>query len=293
MSYNPYAAPCGQPTAAPPYAGPSGYASTSYPAGVAAYPPYAPPTNGYPSMASSSSSTLPVVAGPVFPGYAHMPSPLPQAQAQQHGAYDLELAQQQSAYTPEGAQRAAANAKANQERRQKPQGRTTVLRKGGGQLWEDPSLMEWDPGQHFAHFRLFVGDLDPSLSEDQFREAFSGNGRYKSFVKSKIVRDKKTNKGKGYGFVSYSDPEDFLKAWKELNGKYVGTRPVKISKATAGVSAVNIGAKKAAMLDSKKVHKSGTVPYERAKLKEAEGGHMNKNSNGFGPQKVGKSYIRR
>ncbi|SGY68668.1 BQ5605_C004g02909 [Microbotryum silenes-dioicae] len=247
------------------------------------------PTNpGYPS-----TSTLPMAAGPIFPGYAHMPPPFPQTMAagppQPGGAYDLDLAQQQSAYTPEGAQRAAAHVKAHQERKQKPQGRTTVLRKGGGEVWEDATLMEWDP----THFRLFVGDLDPSLSEDQFREAFTGNGRYKSFVKSKIIRDRKTNKGKGYGFVSYSDPEDFLKAWKELNGKYVGTRPVKISKATTGVSAVNIGAKKAAVLDSKKVRKSGTVPYEKAKAKEAEGGHMNKNSNGFGPQRVGKSYIRR
>lgn len=69
-----------------------------------------------------------------------------------------------------------------------------------------------------AHFRLFIGDLDPALSDDLFVQAFSGV-RYKSFVKAKIIRDKYTNKGKGFGFVSYSDPEDFLKAWKEMNGE--------------------------------------------------------------------------
>lgn len=68
-----------------------------------------------------------------------------------------------------------------------------------------------------AHFRLFIGDLDPAISDDAFRAAFSGD-RFPSFVKSKVVRDKYTNKGKGYGFVAYSDPEDFLKAWKEMNG---------------------------------------------------------------------------
>jgi RNA recognition motif-containing protein len=68
-----------------------------------------------------------------------------------------------------------------------------------------------------AHFRLFIGDLDPALSDDLFMQSFSGV-RYPSFVKSRIIRDKYTNKGKGFGFVSYSDPEDFLKAWKEMNG---------------------------------------------------------------------------
>jgi RNA recognition motif-containing protein len=89
----------------------------------------------------------------------------------------------------------------------------TVLRKGGGEVWEDKSLMEWDP----SHFRLFIGDLDPALSDDLFFTAFN-NARYPSFVKAKVIRDKHTNKGKGFGFVSYSDPEDFLKVWKEMNG---------------------------------------------------------------------------
>lgn len=172
-----------------------------------------------------------------------------------------------------------------------------------------------------AHFRLFIGDLDPALSDDLFIGAFSGV-RYPSFVKAKIIRDKYTNKGKGYGFVSYSDPEDFLKAWKEMNGtlrlpfpfppfaslfyskltfdlrllsgKYVGTRPVKISKATAGVAAVNIGNKKAAALDAKRKVKSGTVPYEKSKAAEAEGQQgRGAGSGNYGPERSRKSYIRR
>ena len=31
-------------------------------------------------------------------------------------------------------------------------------------------------------------------------------------------------KVKGYGFVSFKDPQDFVKAMREMNGKYVGTR---------------------------------------------------------------------
>lgn len=96
--------------------------------------------------------------------------------------------------------------------------------------------------------------------------------------------------------MSYKDPEDFLKAWKELNGKYVGTRPVKISKATTGVGSVEIGDKKAREMDLRKKAKSGTKPYERAKAAElASGGPNNgrSGSGGFGPEKDRKSYIRR
>lgn len=102
--------------------------------------------------------------------------------------------------------------------------------------------MEWDP----SHFRLFVGDLAPEVSDDGLAAAFS---RWSSFVKARVVRDKVTTKSKGYGFVSYKDPEDFMKAWKEMNGKYVGSRPIKISKATTKVGVVQIGNKKARSLD--------------------------------------------
>lgn len=35
-----------------------------------------------------------------------------------------------------------------------------------------------------------------------------------------------------YGFVSFKDPSDFTRAIKELNGKYVGSRPIKLSKSS-------------------------------------------------------------
>lgn len=33
-----------------------------------------------------------------------------------------------------------------------------------------------------------------------------------------------------YGFIAFSDPEDFLRAWKENDGKYIGNRPIRLSK---------------------------------------------------------------
>lgn len=46
----------------------------------------------------------------------------------------------------------------------------------------------------------------------------------------KVVLDKRIGKSKGYGFVSFKDPKDFLNALKEMNNKYIGNRPVKVTK---------------------------------------------------------------
>lgn len=69
--------------------------------------------------------------------------------------------------------------------------------------------MEWDP----AHFRLFIGDLGNDVNDEDLVKAFGPDNGWKSFVKAKVIRDKVTGKTRGYGFVSYSDPEDFMVSW--------------------------------------------------------------------------------
>ena len=63
---------------------------------------------------------------------------------------------------------------------------------------------------------------------------FKAFNKYPSFLKAKVVREKgpKMGKTKGYGFVSFRDPEDFIKAMREMNGKYVGNRPIKLRKSS-------------------------------------------------------------
>lgn len=63
-------------------------------------------------------------------------------------------------------------------------------------VWEDPSLAEWDPND----FRIFCGDLGNEVSDELLAKAFR---KYPSFQKAKVVRDNRTNKSKGYGFVSF------------------------------------------------------------------------------------------
>ncbi|XP_063981987.1 RNA-binding protein 42 [Diachasmimorpha longicaudata] len=100
-----------------------------------------------------------------------------------------------------------------------------IIRMAGGQTWEDQSLLEWDDDD----FRIFCGDLGNDVTDEMLVRVF---GKYSSFQKAKVVRDKRTNKTKGFGFVSFKDPQDFIKAMKEMNGRYVGSRPIKLRKSS-------------------------------------------------------------
>ncbi|KAF7637276.1 RRM domain-containing protein [Meloidogyne graminicola] len=93
----------------------------------------------------------------------------------------------------------------------------------GGQVWEDPSMAEWDPND----YRIFCGDLGNEVSDELLAKAFR---KFPSFQKAKVCRDSRTNKSKGFGFVSFKNQEDFIRAMKEMDGKYVGNRPIKLRK---------------------------------------------------------------
>ncbi|GAB9469262.1 Rna-binding protein [Globisporangium polare] len=105
-----------------------------------------------------------------------------------------------------------------------PQGKQKkLLRLAGGEVWEDQTLADWPDND----FRLFCGDLGNEVSDELLAHSFS---QYASFQRAKVVRDKYTHKSRGYGFVSFADPFDCAKALREMNGKYIGNRPVKLTK---------------------------------------------------------------
>ncbi|KAJ5717745.1 hypothetical protein N7488_003391 [Penicillium malachiteum] len=113
-----------------------------------------------------------------------------------------------------------------------PESQKTVARAGGGQQWTDSSLLEWDP----AHFRLFVGNLAGEVTDDSLLKAFA---RYTSVQKARVIREKRTQKSKGYGFVSFSDGDDYFKAAREMQGKYIGSHPVLLRRAVTEVKPVS------------------------------------------------------
>lgn len=97
------------------------------------------------------------------------------------------------------------------------------LRKAAGDVWSDPTLDEWDAND----FRVFCGDLGNEVTDELLSSAFR---QYKSFQRARVIRDKRTGKGRGYGFVSFQDPHDMLRALKEMDRKYVGNRPIRVMK---------------------------------------------------------------
>jgi hypothetical protein len=131
-----------------------------------------------------------------------------------------------TAYSVEAANRAseAASAAAAMPGDKKK----TVVRAGGGQKWTDDTLLEWDP----SHLRLFVGNLAGETTDESLFKAFS---RWKSLQKARVIRDKVTSKSKGFGFVSFSDPDEFFAAAKEMNGKYIQSHPVVVRKSTTEI----------------------------------------------------------
>ncbi|OAA68606.1 rnp domain containing protein [Niveomyces insectorum RCEF 264] len=111
---------------------------------------------------------------------------------------------------------------------QPPERHQTVYRSGGGKTWTDDTLLEWDP----SHLRLFVGNLAGEVTDETLLKAFS---RWKSVQKAAVKRDKWTKKSRGYGFVSFSDADDFFQAAKEMNGKYIGSHPVVVRKSKTDI----------------------------------------------------------
>jgi RNA recognition motif-containing protein len=138
----------------------------------------------------------------------------------------------------------------------------TVVRSGGGTTWTDSSLLEWDP----AHFRLFVGNLAGEVTDDTLHKAFS---RWPSVQKARVIRDKRTTKSKGYGFVSFSDGDEFFQAARDMQGKYIGSHPVLLRRSTTEIKAVN----PKDMRNNKNKHKGK--------------GKDNKDKTGAGVQKAG------
>jgi len=76
--------------------------------------------------------------------------------------------------------------------------------------------------------KLYVGNLSYSTTEDALRELFSQFGTVETVT---IIKDKFTNRPKGFGFVEMSSDEEATAAIDGLNGKEVDGRPITVNEA--------------------------------------------------------------
>ncbi|XP_024987215.1 RNA-binding protein 42-like isoform X2 [Cynara cardunculus var. scolymus] len=181
--------------------------------------PARPPTAEAPVSFPAPPVNVPVVVPSVYPTPASVPGVyLPQyQQAQQLFQRDAQT------ITPEALKSVKAALASSETEHKAETKKKAVPRKAAGQAWEDPTLAEWPEND----FRLFCGDLGNEVNDDVLSKAFS---RFPSFNMARVVRDKRTGKTRGYGFVSFANPTDLAAALKEMNGKYVGNRPIKLRK---------------------------------------------------------------
>ncbi len=77
---------------------------------------------------------------------------------------------------------------------------------------------------------LYVGNISYSMKEEELRKAF---GQFGEVVSVKIIIDKRTGKSKGYGFVEMDSEASAEEALKNMNGKELSGRNVKVNKANS------------------------------------------------------------
>jgi len=76
--------------------------------------------------------------------------------------------------------------------------------------------------------RLFLGNLPFSATEDSLKEAFSHFGTVDSV---KIITDKVTCQGKGFGFLEMATNDEAASAITKMNGSVMDGRELKVSEA--------------------------------------------------------------
>lgn len=77
-------------------------------------------------------------------------------------------------------------------------------------------------------FKVFVGGLPFSTTDDELREAFAVHGEV---VSARVVTDRETGRSKGFGFVEMADETAGKAALNALNNSDFGGRTIKVDEA--------------------------------------------------------------
>lgn len=75
----------------------------------------------------------------------------------------------------------------------------------------------------FQGVNLYVKNLDEAVTDDMLRDEFATIG---TITSARVMKDLKTGRSKGFGFVCFSTPEEATRAINEMNGKHIGNKPI-------------------------------------------------------------------
>jgi cold-inducible RNA-binding protein len=76
--------------------------------------------------------------------------------------------------------------------------------------------------------KLFVGNLDFTVTSDELREAFAQAG---TVVDAVVITDKMTGRSRGFGFVEMSSDEEAKQAIEKMNGVELKGRKINVNEA--------------------------------------------------------------
>ncbi|KAI8584150.1 hypothetical protein K450DRAFT_218407 [Umbelopsis ramanniana AG] len=109
-----------------------------------------------------------------------------------------------------------------------PSAPTTVSRKDS--VTDDDTVTATSPlslQQHFIDYcNLYVKNLDEALNSTDLFQHFKSYGR---IVSARVIVNAATNQSRGYGFVSYSRPEEAAFALNQMNGAVLGSKPILVA----------------------------------------------------------------
>ncbi|MDJ0841239.1 MAG: RNA-binding protein [Acidobacteriota bacterium] len=76
--------------------------------------------------------------------------------------------------------------------------------------------------------KLFVGNLSWNTAEEDLRDAFS---RFGQIDECRIITDRDTGRSRGFGFITYADPDSAQAAMNEMNGSELDGRSLNVNEA--------------------------------------------------------------
>ncbi|CAO3639457.1 unnamed protein product [Mucor hiemalis] len=74
--------------------------------------------------------------------------------------------------------------------------------------------------------KLFIGGLSWNTTDDSLREAFS---QYGEVVDAIVIKDRETGRSRGFGFVTFSSPEEANAAVDALNDNELDGRRIRVN----------------------------------------------------------------
>lgn len=77
--------------------------------------------------------------------------------------------------------------------------------------------------------KLFIGGLNTETTEKALEQFFSKYGRIVEVI---LMKDRETNKSRGFAFVTFESPSDAKDAAREMNGKSLDGKTIKVEQAT-------------------------------------------------------------